>query len=454
MSHKLLNISSKFYRLLLNNRILIFLLLITYQIQFRAHIFNNVICFIIPIFLMSIDCCKLFISNFRKNNFVSNKIQIISISLILLIIITALIRSQDTNYIKNLIVILIYPLMFINSSIYINYLDIKFLKNQILKWILFSYIIDSLYIYLEIFFHFSGFVEGLQILKGPFAETLFPERFQNAFFSIYDYGVLKFQYFPIFLGPRGFPEYSILLFTIFSIILITKKYSIRKSFEFYFITINSLIILSLSGVIASFLCFLMFLLILMRPKKLRYLRKSDLNFSLIIISISIFIYVSVPEINQFVNTKFILIFQGINDKSRLEMIFNFENSFQIIKRMDTIQFLFGSLDISKLNLRDIDLENEIINVFYCYGLIFMIALITLNFQTFILFNRAKKISELNLLQVGDYLFLPPIFLLAVFVDVLHFGQSFNLPDIALISFLTGMCSNSTNYILKSLSKNK
>ncbi len=428
----------------LKNRILIYLLFLTYQILIRVHIIDNIITFLLPLSLIIIESSLIFLRKKNQIKFVIDKYQIICLVILLALIVINIFRLSSYSYLANLFVISTYPLMFMCGILFKLYFEEKFLYRQLFRWMIFSYFIDSIYIWFEIISRKLNIIKFTIFLQKPFVEGIFSSRFENSVTN--SFTEMRFNELPLFLGTKGFPEFTIFLFLIFSIILINKFYRERKYFASYFLILNSLTLILFSNVTLMILILGLFIIYQLRPIKLRFLRKSDFYF-IVIILISFFLgYLFIDKFGQRVDEKIFITFNNseVNplDKSRIQAIFNYKNFVVMFSRINFNEFLFGTVDIGKTRLNDLDLENEILNFAYCYGIIFFAAFATLNLRTIYLSSKAYGNKILKNYKNNLYLY-NSLFLFVVLVDSLHFGQTFNIPDISIIALMTGLLSQAS-----------
>ena len=443
----LFKIQNLFHYLLyfvLKNRIFIYLVLLTYQILVRVYIVDNIITFLLPLSLLIIESILIFLRKKNQVQFLIDKYQIISLIILLAFILINIFRLSKYSYLANLFIISTYPLMFICGTFFRLYFQEKYLYSQLFKWIIFSYFLDSIYIWFEIISRKLNLIGFTFFLQKRFVEGIFSSRFENS--VTHSLTKMKFHELPIFLGTKGFPEFTIFLFVVFSIILINKFYRERKYFVSYFFILNSLIIILFSNVILMVIIFSLFIIYQLRPLKFRYLRISDFYFlSTILISL-LLCYLFFDTVSQRVNEKLFIIFNDSDvnslDKSRFQAIFNYQNFIVMFSRVNLNEFLFGTVDLGKIRLIDLDLENEILNFIYCYGLIFFAAFASLNLRTVYLSSKAYGNKILLNYQNNNYLY-NSLFLFVVLIDSIHFGQTFNISDISIIGFMTGLLSQAS-----------
>ena len=428
------------FKYIFSYRISLSLFTITYQILFRAFINNSILWFVLPIIIISFEafrvlfrCSKNFIGCFSRDQIIC--ITILSISLLI-----TFLKQSDNQHYANIYVLFTYPLMFSNSILLFRFCKRDYLNRQLLCWISCSYIFDSIYIILE------GFAEQINNLpliiffKKPFVDGILSGRFQESMFTT----PVETKYFELtgFLGPRGFPEFTMPFFTICSIILINLYLKRGNFITAYFLIINSFIILAFSKVILLFVFFVIYLVFKFRPLKMRYLLKRNLYFLFaFLILISLLITVNESVFIE-VLKRLKIIFMGQN--SRLNIILDFSNTFQVFSHINLLEFVFGSGDISKARLNAILLENEIVNIIYTFGFLFFASLTYLNFKTIFLYLENYHFINFNENR-KQFVISGSIIMLFIF-EGLHFGRFFSMPDISIIAFLTGTLNQFLNEI--------
>jgi len=421
-------------------RISISLLIITYQIFLRVFITNSILWFVIPIIIITFEALRV---SYRYSQNLLNyfsRHQIICIILLSISLLFTFLKQSDNQYYSNIFVLFTYPLMFSNSILLFRFCMRNYYNRELLSWISFSYVFDSIYIFLEGFAEQINYLPLTIFLKKPFVDGILSGRFQESIFSTSS----DTKYFELsgFLGPRGFPEFTIPFFTICSVILINLSLKKENFVASYFLIVNSLIILAFSKVTLLFVFFVVYLIYKFRPLKMRYLLKRNFYFLLIFLIFTSFL-ISFNKL-AFVEllTRFESIFMGKD--SRLNLIIDLSNTFQVFSRMNLFEFIFGTGDVSKLRLSNLLMENEIINIIYTYGFIFFASLTYLNFQTIILYIRNSHLINLNKNR-NQFVISCSIITLFI-VEGLHFGRFFSMPDISIIAFLTGTLNQFLNEI--------
>ena len=119
------------------------------------------------------------------------------------------------------------------------------------------------------------------------------------------------------------------------------------------------------------------------------------------------------------------------------------NLINLFSRMHISDFIIGTGDIPKIQITDLNLENEIINMIYSYGFILVFCFIALNLNTFLGAIKNGFIGKLKNTNQNKFFLINPFILIVVLMESIHFGQVFNMPDIALVAFLSGIISQSS-----------
>ena len=237
------------------------LILITYISFLRVLIYNSSIWFLLFVFIIS---AGIFIKSFYyKLPFLTiNKSLFIAFAIILFFSsFTYLTYSGDREALWPLILINLYSLLYFAGYKFVGVFGIKESYNIIRKWALGVYIIDSIFIYIEVLSRYTNPI-FINLYRASYIQKIEPYRY----FYIPTSGKGFFSELPLSLGPRGFPHYTVTLFIITALILIYEAIKNRRSSRYLLVT-NTFSILIILGVKTHILIFL-FLILYEFSKKL------------------------------------------------------------------------------------------------------------------------------------------------------------------------------------------
>tara|TARA_B100000941_G_C28494604_1_gene550064 strand:+ start:885 stop:1985 length:1101 start_codon:yes stop_codon:yes gene_type:complete len=328
-------------------------------------------------------------------------------------------------------------------------------------WAKSVFIVDSIFIYTEVFARFSGLGYLQVFLQKNFIEIVDPGRFESVTNSI-DQSI--FDAIPIALGPRGFPHYSAPLFLTAAIILITSSFNKKERNLTNLYVTNTISILIVLGVKTHILIFILMTAIL-------FLRNISLKISLnfvmygIFLSLTLFLLYFYNDsindlfnkwIDQLVNSQFTYTPDDDNpysvESSRFDLILNIKWLFIILSRVNLFEFIFGTNDYFLEKISDVSHEQAILIFAYKFGFLAAISFIstaiygTLNFM---FCNKYIKYSNNR-----EYLIHSSLIFLPFLGDILHFGQFLAQPDIAIAGFLLGYASTLTPKLINYESQKK
>lgn len=440
--------------------ILISLVLITYQSFLRVFLFNSSIWFILLCLFLSISIflksfiLRVPILNFKKDLY-------IPLLLTLFLSILKISTSNEFTSIIPLFVLNIYVFLYIAGAKFVTIFGVNKSFSLIKKWAFVIYIVDTLYIYCEVLSKYTNLLGFLNLYKLYFIEKIDPGRFVQVTVGT---DILDFiDSLPIVLGPRGFPHYTAPLYLTASLILVLSSIK-QRSLSRYFLITNTFAVLILLGVKTHIFVFVFVLCIKSFRKISLKININSFIYVAFMLGLVSLLYLFNSDINGLFNKWFDQIFyeqmeyitsskdQAYKEPSRIALIFDYRNLFQIISRMNFVEFFIGTDDYSLEKLKGLSDEVAIFNFLYRFGFIITFSFFLTTIYSFI--NLIKSIKYLNVQNKNTAYLHSPLIFLPFYGDIFHFGQFLSQPDIAIAGLFLGYGASISPYLIqKQINKN-